>query len=87
MFWLAEEYPRQAQDWLIELICTEKDVDVLDQAVFAISQLPGDNGDQVLLGLARDAQTPRAVRRQALFWLAQSDNDASIAALTELLSR
>ncbi len=87
MFWLAEEYPREAREWLLEVIRSEQDADVLEQAVFAISQLPGDSGDQVLLSLARDGQTPRAVRRQALFWLAQSDNDASIAALTELLSR
>ncbi len=87
MFWLAQNYPRQAQDWLLEVIRTEKDADVLDQAVFAISQLPGDSGDRVLLELARDAQNQRAVRRQALFWLAQSDNDASIAALTDLLSQ
>jgi len=87
MFWLAEEYPQEAQGWLLQVIRTERDADVLDQAVFAISQLPDDNGDQVLLSLARDAQTPRAVRRQAIFWLAQSDNDDSIEALTELLSR
>jgi hypothetical protein len=87
MFWLAQNYPSQAQDWLLEVIRTEKDTDVLDQAVFAISQLPDDRGDQVLLELARDAQNLQAVRRQALFWLAQSDNDASIAALTDLLSR
>ncbi|MGA9572382.1 MAG: HEAT repeat domain-containing protein [Lysobacterales bacterium] len=87
MFWLAEEFPQQAQDWLLEVIHTEPDADVLDQAVFAISQLPDDTGDRILLDLARDGQTPRAVRRQALFWLAQSDNDASIAALAELLTR
>jgi len=87
MFWLAEGYPLKAQDWLLEVIDTEKDEDVLEQAVFAISQLPGGSGDRVLLELARSNQTPRAVRRQALFWLAQSDNDSSIAALTELLTR
>ncbi|MDH3902284.1 MAG: HEAT repeat domain-containing protein [Xanthomonadales bacterium] len=87
MFWLAEGYPQQAQGWLLELVETEKDEDVLEQAVFAISQLPDGAGDQVLLELAKDSQTPRAVRRQAIFWLAQSDNDSSVAALTELLTR
>ena len=87
MFWLAEGYPQQAQDWLLELIKTEKDEDVLEQAVFAISQLPDGAGDQVLLELAKDSHTPRVVRRQAIFWLAQSDNDSSVAALTELLTR
>ena len=50
-----------------------------------ISQLPDEVADQMLLDLAKSNQTPRAVRRQALFWLAQSDNDDSIAALTALL--
>lgn len=87
MFWLAQEYPREAQDWLLQVIRSERDNEVLEEAVFAISQLPDDNGDKVLLDLARDAGAPRAARRQAIFWLAQSDNDASIAALTDLLSR
>ena len=87
MFWLAEGYPQQAQNWLLEVIDTEKDEDVLEQAVFAISQLPDGAGDQVLLELAKNNQTPMAVRRQAIFWLAQSDNDSSVAALTELLTR
>jgi len=87
MFWLAQEYPQRAQEWLLEVIRTEQAEDVLEQAVFAISQLPGETGDMLLLDLAKSDQTPRAVRRQALFWLAQSDNDDSIAALTELLTR
>jgi len=87
MFWLAQEYPAKAQGWLLEVIRSERDNEVLEQAVFAISQLPDDNGDKVLLDLASDAGAPRVVRRQAIFWLAQSDNDASIAALTDLLSR
>ncbi len=87
MFWLAQEYPQQAQGWLLEVIKTEQDEDVLEQAVFAISQLPDDSGDKILLDLARDDQTPREVRRQALFWLANSDNDSSVAALAELLTR
>jgi len=80
MFWLAEEYPQQAKDWLLKVIDTEQDEDVLEQAVFAISQLPDGEGDQVLLALAKNDQVPRAVRRQAIFWLAQSDNDSSVAA-------
>ncbi len=87
MFWLAEEYPQRAQGWLLEVIKTERDKDVLEQAVFAISQLPADNASQILLNIAKDTQSPRAVRRQALFWLAQSEDDNTIAALTELLIR
>lgn len=87
MFWLAEGYPQKAQAWLFEVLETEQNEDVLEQAVFAISQLPGGAGDQALLELAQNNQVSRAVRRQAIFWLAQSDNDSSVAALTELLTR
>lgn len=87
MFWLAEAYPQKAQGWLLEVIGTEQDEDVLEQAVFAISQLPDGSGDQVLLDLAKDPGVARAVRRQAIFWLAHSDDDSSVAALTELLTR
>lgn len=87
MFWLSQAYPQHAQSWLLEVIESEQDEDVLEQAVFAISQLPDGSGDQVLLDLARDAQAPRKVRRQALFWLANSDSDSGVAALTELLTR
>jgi len=87
MFWLAQAYPQRAKGWLLEVIDKETNEDVLEQAVFAVSQLPDDMGDRVLLELAQNSQAPRAVRRQAIFWLAQSDNDSSVAALTELLTR
>lgn len=87
MFWLAEAYPKKAQGWLLEVINSERDEDVLEQAVFAISQLPDGMGDPVLLDLAKNSGAPRTVRRQAIFWLAQSDNDSSVTALTELLTR
>jgi len=68
------------------VISTEQDENVLEQAVFAISQLPDDSGSRILLNLAQDKQASRTVRHQALFWLAQSDDDKTIAALTELLT-
>lgn len=87
MFWLAQEYPQRAQPWLMEVLKTENNEEVLEQAVFAISQLPDGNGDQALLELAQDEEASREVRRQAIFWLANSDSDSSVAALTELLTQ
>jgi hypothetical protein len=87
MFWLAEAYPQRAQPYLMEVIKTERDEDVLEEAVFAISQLPGDIGGKMLLDIARDSEAPTDVRRQAIFWMAQSDDDKTVAALTELLTR
>ena len=41
---------------------------------------------QLLLDLAR-GHYPRSIRRDALFWLAQSDDEQALEALTQLLSR
>lgn len=87
MFWLAEGYPQKAQGWLLKVLETEQDENVLEQAVFAVSQLPDGAGDRALLELAQNTQVSRVVRRQAIFWLAQSDDDSSVAALTDLLTR
>jgi len=87
LFWLAEEFPGQAPDILLAAIDGEQNEDVLEQAVFAISQLPGDASTRMLLDLARDELQPRRVRRQALFWLANSDDEKGVAALEELLTR
>lgn len=87
MFWLSQEYPVPAEKWLTQIIETETDETVLEQAVFAISQLPDDSGDRILLSLAADPRVASGVRRQAIFWLANSDSDSSIAALTELLTQ
>jgi hypothetical protein len=87
LFWLAEEYPERAEDLLLDALASEKDEDVLEQAVFAASQLPGSQGTRILLGLAQDPDQPREIRRQAMFWLANSDDDEALAALEELLTR
>jgi hypothetical protein len=65
----------------------EPNGELAEEAIFAISQLPGDSGTQMLLDLAMDEQRPREIRRQALFWLANSDDDEAVAALADLLTR
>jgi HEAT repeat protein len=87
LFWLAQEFPEQARQILKNVLVEEQDSEVLEQAVFAISQLPDDMSGPMLLELARDNQAPREVRRQALFWIAQSDDEKTIAALADLLTR
>jgi hypothetical protein len=87
LFWLADEFPELAQDLLLEAIASEQNEDVLEQAVFAISQLPAETSRQMLLDLARNDRYPREVRRQAVFWLANSDDEEAVAALAELLTR
>jgi len=87
LFWLAEEHPATARDLVLEVIDTEQDREVLERAVFAMSQLPDGVAGPMLLDLAKDESAPREARRQALFWLANSGDEASVIELTELLTR
>lgn len=87
LFWLAQEYPDDAKTWLQEVLDTEQDRHVIEQAIFAVSQLPGDSGSQMLLDIAVDKEMSREARRQALFWLAQSGDNEAAAALADLLTR
>lgn len=87
LFWLAEENPEVAEKLIVEVIESERNEEVLEQAVFAMSQLPPETSGPMLLALAQDKNAPRKARRQALFWLANSDDEESISALTEILTR
>jgi len=86
LFWLAEEHPDRAPEILLRAISHDADEDVREQAVFAISQLPPDIGTEMLLALAKDSDYPRDIRRQALFWLANSEDEKATTALAELLT-
>ena len=54
------------------------------KAVFALSQLPRDEGVPLLITVARTNTNP-AVRKQAMFWLGQSKDPRAIDFFTELL--
>ena len=47
------------------------------KAVFALSQLPKDEGVPLLINVARTNANP-AVRKQAMFWLGQSKDPRAI---------
>jgi HEAT repeat protein len=59
---------------------------VKKKAVFALSQLPKDEGVPLLIDLARKNANP-AVRKQAMFWLGQSEDPRALAFFAEVLGR
>lgn len=87
LFWMAQEYPADAQELILDVITNEDDQETLETAVFALSQLPSDIAGPKLLEIAKDESLPREARRQALFWLAHEGDEASVTALTEMLTR
>ncbi len=94
---LSSETRRQAVFWLgqaagdaatrgLDSVATDDrgDLDVREQAVFALSQRPADEGVPVLIRIARTHPHPE-LRRKALFWLGQSGDSRAIALFEELL--
>lgn len=82
LFWLAESDAPGAASFVLERIATDPSAEVREQGVFALSQL--ENGVPELLRLLREGREPE-VRRQALFWLGQSEDPRALAALEEVL--
>jgi HEAT repeat protein len=54
---------------------------------FALSQLPDERNVDALFAVLRNNQLPEDVRKQALFWLAQSDSERAYEYLDGLLTR
>jgi HEAT repeat protein len=59
---------------------------VKKRAVFALSQLRGDQGVTELIRVARTNRNPE-VRKQAIFWLGQSRDPRALAFIEEILDR
>lgn len=62
------------------------DREVQKQVVFALSQRPKDEGIPILIRVARSHRDP-AVRRDAMFWLSQSNDPRAIALFEEVLTK
>jgi hypothetical protein len=85
-FWLAQTGASESEkaiQWAIE---HDRDDEVREEAVFALSQLPDERGVDALLAIVGDRELQREVREQALFWLAQSDSDRAFEHLDRLLT-
>ncbi len=67
-----------------QTVVDDADRETREQAVFAVSQLPKDEGVPLLIEVARSHRDPQ-VRRRALFWLGQSGDARAIDVFEELL--
>jgi HEAT repeat protein len=74
----------RAAGTITERIEQDPDTEVKKKAVFALSQLPKDEGVPLLIKVARTNKNP-AVRRQAMFWLGQSKDPRAIDFFADVL--
>ncbi len=85
VFWLGQAAGEAATDDLADLVDDDDaDLEIREQAVFALSQLHDDQGVPALIEIARTHDDPR-IRRKALFWLGQSHDARVIALFEEIL--
>ena len=85
-FWLAQMGAPEAESAIVASIRKDPDDDVREQAIFALSQLPDERAPRALIAAVEDRSLSREERKQALFWLAQSESDAAQAYLDRVLT-
>ncbi len=83
LFWLSQTRDPRAAAWLGDVIAHDESRDLREQAVFALAQL--DGSVPLLVRLLHETERPD-VRRQALFWLAQSKDPRALDELDAILN-
>ena len=87
VFWVGQAAGDAATAGLDSLVDDrDADLEVREQAVFALSQRPRDEGVPILIRLARTSQSP-SIRKKALFWLGQSEDPRALALFEEILTK
>lgn len=84
IFWLAQMAGLKVATAITTAIETDPDTEVKKRAVFALSQLPKDQGVPLLIDVARKNPNP-AVKKQAIFWLGQSKDPRAIDFFADIL--
>jgi len=85
IFWLGQKASEESVKFLEDVVNdSEEDTNVKESAVFAISQLPTDKSVPMLIDIARTNKNPK-VKKQAIFWLGQKDDDAALKFFEEIL--
>ena len=85
LFWLAQKKDPETEALALAALRDGSGRQVVEKAVFALSQLPPDRAIPALEMLARDRSLDAKTRREALFWLAQQDDDRALDIFDELL--
>jgi hypothetical protein len=83
LFWLAQKASDRAGDAITDVMENDPDLKVKKQAVFALSQLPREKGVPLLIKYAKSGNP--VVRKEAIFWLGQSEDPRALNFLEEFL--
>ena len=87
LFWLAQKAAaKDAQQVIGKVLADDPDRGVKEQAVFALKNLPGDQGIPMLIEVAK-SNPDAAVRKKAMFWLGQSKDAKALDFFASVLKQ
>lgn len=87
VFWLGQAAEGPATDGLSDIVGEAAlNRDVREQAIFALSQRPRDEGVPALINVVKTNRDPE-LRKKALFWLGQSGDKRAVDLIEELLTK
>src|SRR5690348_230055 len=87
VFWVGQAAGEAATRGLSDIaIDNAVDREVREQAVFALSQRPRDQGVPALIAIARSNKDPE-IRKKAMFWLGQSGDPRALDLFEEILTK
>ncbi|HVF34545.1 MAG TPA: HEAT repeat domain-containing protein, partial [Candidatus Saccharimonadia bacterium] len=78
LFWLSQRGDADAERIILAALAPDVPTNVQKKAIFALSQLPAERSIPALTALV-ESNRPRAIRKEAMFWLAQHDSDEAFA--------
>lgn len=85
LFWLAQKAgQRLAASTIGDAIANDPETEVKKKAVFALTQMPNGEGVPLLIQIARTNRNPE-VRKQAVFWLGQSNDPRALGFIEDIL--
>ena len=85
IFWLGQKASERCVEALKDIVDdSDEETKVKESAVFAISQLPKEKSVPMLIDIARTNKNPK-VKKQAIFWLGQKDDEAALKFFEEIL--
>ena len=85
-FWLAHTAAPETESAIFTALRKETDSEVRERAILALSRLPDERAAKALLTIAEDRSQSRELRKRAVFWLSQSDSDAALTYLEQVLT-
>jgi hypothetical protein len=85
-FWLAHTEAPETESAIFTALGKETDAEVRERAILALSRLPDERAAKALVTIAEDRSQSRDLRKRAVFWLSQSDSDAALRYLEQVLT-